>query len=187
MKNLVLFIKQEIHNKNRITSPSIYAPFNCFRLHLKEDKKNAAIKNFDLDFSKKEKDVIAVHLPVGQKIQQFLTKHAFICDYLVLFPSQNRILLIELKGENIPAAKKQIKHGYCFLEYIISLCNKFFKKTILLPNAMVSQLIISGSCNRASETNAQNRSNLQKDNEFFILRGSDGARIHANRLFNNEG
>lgn len=183
MKNLVQFIKKEIYNQDRITVPGTYTPLNCFCLHLKEDRKNAAIKNFYLYFSKEEKDVIAVHLPEEQKIQQFLTKHAFICDYLVLFPSHNRILLVELKGKSVAAAKKQIKHGYCFLEYIISLCNMFAKRTISLDTAHIAQLIVTGSRNRTLETNALNRSDRNTDKEFFICKRMDGGGIHINNIF----
>ena len=125
---------------------------------------------------------IAIHLPTNQPIQKFLKDRAIICDYLVLLPQKDIFLLLELKGRRTGHAQQQIKHGMCFVEYLISLCNTFHCRLPPLSEHKIIRLITAKPKNRALPTNKGNARQFHLTNDFVILWGNSETRLNLKRL-----
>lgn len=183
MKNLTKFLETEIQDATCIEYPYCNSTLNKREFHLKETDTSAFIHDFYLNMDNDEAcNAIAIRLPTNQPIQKFLKNRAVICDYLVLLPQKDIFLLLELKGRKTGHAQQQIKHGMCFVEYLISLCNTFHHSISPLVKHKTIRLIAAKPRNRTATTNKGNEHKFYFKDDYIVLWGSSETRLNLKRL-----
>lgn len=166
MKQTCQFLKRYI--KSDLLISMSQAPNGRYFLRLEELEPNAAVKSLDLLVpSANKSDFVVVRLPANLEFKKIFPQYNYSCDFLLFNITTKIIMLIELKGEKIEIARKQIKYSVPFLKYLFELIK--IEKKVNPPDYTIKKLIVYYDKHKIPYSNFKNGCKKSRDEKGFIV------------------
>ncbi len=165
MKSVIEFLEDNLHKAAKI-SASRNSSGRTF-LRFEEQSQNAAVKKFDLFIPVNgSENFYAFKVPENLEIKKLFPQYNYSCDFVLFHALEKIIMLLELKGEKLAHAKKQIKYTIPFVSYIFKLFEIEKNKT---PNYKIKRVIVSYNKRRVPNTNLKNSYSKRYEEDYIIL------------------